>query len=74
MLDCFCGDMNISMPFEVSQLLCTISLTWQVGHTFTFVTRGDLDRFEKMLRESADCWERIRPLAMNSVDPGANSL
>eukprot|EP00913_Durusdinium_trenchii_P008073 g7570.t1 len=31
----------------------------KVGHTFTFVTRGDMDRFEKMLRESADCWERI---------------
>ena len=31
----------------------------QVGHTFTFVTSGDMARFETMLRESADCWDRI---------------
>merc|ERR1712146_61239 len=29
------------------------------GHTFTFVPRADMERFEEMLRGSADCWERI---------------
>ena len=47
----------------VMSTMSTIYLL-QVGHTFTFVTRGDMDRFEKMLRESADCWERISSLAI----------
>lgn len=49
----------------VMSTMSTIYLL-QVGHTFTFVTRGDMDRFEKMLRESADCWERISSLAIKS--------
>merc|ERR1712050_619330 len=28
----------------------------RTGYTFTFVRRTEMDRFEKMLRESADCW------------------
>eukprot|EP00434_Breviolum_minutum_P016540 symbB.v1.2.014580.t1/scaffold1069.1/size140053/4 len=54
---------NYSAPSHLQTYIHRVGRTaraGKVGHTFTFVTRGDLDRFEKMLRESADCWERIR--------------
>ena len=47
----------------VMSTMSTIYLL-QVGHTFTFVTRGDMDRFEKMLRESADCWDALAAWAI----------
>eukprot|EP00929_Paragymnodinium_shiwhaense_P101517 TRINITY_DN64679_c0_g1_i1.p1 TRINITY_DN64679_c0_g1~~TRINITY_DN64679_c0_g1_i1.p1 ORF type:complete len:841 (+),score=229.29 TRINITY_DN64679_c0_g1_i1:85-2607(+) len=34
------------------------------GHTFTFVARPAMPQFEKMLKESADCWERIKEHAL----------
>eukprot|EP00435_Cladocopium_sp_Y103_P057680 s568_g20.t1 len=53
---------NYSAPSHIQTYIHRVGRTaraGKVGHTFTFVTRGDMDRFEKMLRESADCWERI---------------
>ena len=47
------------MPARPVGLGKGLSFEPQAGKTFTFVTRGDMQRFELMLRESADCWERM---------------
>eukprot|EP00930_Biecheleria_cincta_P060503 TRINITY_DN4613_c0_g1_i1.p1 TRINITY_DN4613_c0_g1~~TRINITY_DN4613_c0_g1_i1.p1 ORF type:complete len:801 (+),score=153.26 TRINITY_DN4613_c0_g1_i1:1959-4361(+) len=32
----------------------------RIGHTFTFVRKPQMSSLEEMLRQSADCWERIQ--------------
>eukprot|EP00438_Fugacium_kawagutii_P034086 Skav206007 [mRNA] locus=scaffold2084:571380:573424:- [translate_table: standard] len=46
---------NYSAPSHIQTYIHRVGRTaraGKVGHTFTFVTRGDMERFEKMLRES----------------------
>jgi len=64
---------NYSAPTHLQTYIHRVGRTaraGRTGHTFTFVKRTEMDRFETMLRGSADCWERIRryPLPKEARD------
>eukprot|EP00928_Gymnodinium_smaydae_P035815 TRINITY_DN25137_c1_g1_i2.p1 TRINITY_DN25137_c1_g1~~TRINITY_DN25137_c1_g1_i2.p1 ORF type:complete len:810 (+),score=205.93 TRINITY_DN25137_c1_g1_i2:117-2546(+) len=54
---------NYSPPEHLSTYIHRVGRTaraGRIGHTFTILQKKVLPRFEAMLRESADCWERVR--------------
>merc|ERR1712232_189337 len=53
---------NYSAPRHLSTYIHRAGRTaraGRVGYTFTFVTTAGMPQFEEMLKQSADCWDRI---------------
>lgn len=66
---------NYSTPAHLQTYIHRVGRTaraGRTGHTFTFVPRFEMKRFEQMLRKSADCWDRIKryPLPVESRNQG----
>lgn len=66
---------NYSTPLHLQTYIHRVGRTaraGRAGHTFTFVPRFEMKRFEQMLRKSADCWDRMKkyPLPAESRNQG----